>query len=204
MTRARAALRRLRRDERGYSLIELLCTMVILSVVLGALTNVFVTGSKAELDTNKRFQAQQNARGALDRIRTDLHCAGDPTGATAPVTIGTIAALGDKIQIYEPNCSSQSQNQGQSTITWCVIQKAGFTPARYTLYRQPGTSCAANTGTFVADFLNKNGGVFSYSAAPAGQLQRVTVDFPVQVASTGSQGIYELTDQIVLRNSARS
>jgi prepilin-type N-terminal cleavage/methylation domain-containing protein len=193
VTVARRLLRRLGGEERGYSLIELLATMVILSVVLGALTNIFVTGSHAELDMNKRFQAQQGARLALDRIRTDIHCA-------ASVTIGTIAALGDQVQISEPNCSAA--NGGQSTVTWCVLAKTGYTPTRYTLYRENGTACDATNGSLIADFLNKNGGVFSYSAAPAGQLQRVTVDFPVEVSTTG--GIYDLNDKIVLRNSTRS
>jgi prepilin-type N-terminal cleavage/methylation domain-containing protein len=190
---ARALLRRLRSDEGGYSLIELIATMAILGIVLGALTNVFVTGSHAELDMNKRFQAQQNARLALDRIRTDIHCA-------ASVTIGTIAVLGDQVQISEPNCSTA--NSGQTTVTWCVLTKTGYTPTRYTLYREAGTTCDATNGTMVADYLNKNGAIFSYTAAPAGQLQRVSVDFPVQLSATG--GVYELSDQIVLRNSARS
>jgi prepilin-type N-terminal cleavage/methylation domain-containing protein len=189
---ARAVVRRLR-EERGYTLVELVATMAILSIVLTALTNIFVTGSHAELDMNNRFQAQQNARLALDKIRTDIHCA-------ASVTIGTIAALGDQVQISEPNCAAS--NGGQSTVTWCALQKTGYTPTRYTLYRATGTTCNSSVGTPVADYLNKNGGVFSYSAAPSGQLQRIGVDFPVQVGKVG--GIYELTDQIVLRNSSRS
>ena len=192
MRQARRLLR-IRREEGGYSLVELLATMVILSIVLSALTNIFVTGSHAELDMNKRFQAQQSARLALDRIRTDIHCA-------ASVTIGTISSLGDQVQISEPNCAAA--NGGQTTVTWCVLQKTGYTPTRYTLYRENGTACDATNGLFIADFLKKNGGVFSYSAAPTGQLQRITVDFPVEVASTG--GTYDLNDKIVLRNSART
>ena len=193
MTVARKLLRRLGGEERGYSLIEMLATMVILTIVLTALTNIFVTGSHAELDMNKRFQAQQGARLALDRIRTDIHCA-------ASVTIGTVSALGDQVQISEPNCSAA--NGGQTTVTWCALVKTGYTPTRYTLYRETGTTCDAAGGTLIADYMNKNGGVFSYTAAPAGQLQRITVDFPVQVSNTG--GIYDLNDKVVLRNSARS
>jgi prepilin-type N-terminal cleavage/methylation domain-containing protein len=186
-------LLRIGSDEGGYSLVELLATMVILSIVLAALTNIFVTGSHAELDMNKRFQAQQNARLALDRIRTDIHCA-------ASVTIGTIAVLGDTVQISEPNCAAS--NGGQTTVTWCVLQKPSYSPTRYTLYRENGTTCDATNGLFIADFLKTNSNIFSYSAAPTGQLQRITVDFPVEVASTG--GTYDLNDKIVLRNSTRT
>jgi len=61
--------------EQGYSLIELLVTMVILVIVLGSLTTIFVSGTSAEASLNRRFQAQQNARMGLDRVRTDIHCA---------------------------------------------------------------------------------------------------------------------------------
>ena len=39
-----------------------------------ALVSLFTSGAKAELDMNRRFEAQQNARLALDRMRRELHC----------------------------------------------------------------------------------------------------------------------------------
>ena len=74
--------------EQGYSLIELLVTMVILSVVLASLTTVFLSGTNAEASLNRRFQAQQSARTGLDKIRGDIHCA---TAAQAQ-TINTFPA----------------------------------------------------------------------------------------------------------------
>ena len=85
----RRVLRRIMGGQHGYSLIELLVTMVILVIVLGSLTTVFVSGSSAEASLNRRFQAQQNARLGLDRIRTDIHCA---TAAQAQ-TINTYSGL---------------------------------------------------------------------------------------------------------------
>ena len=70
---------RLVRDERGYSMIELLTVMSIMGVVLGGLTTVFASGSKAELDMNRRFQAQSAGRVALDKLRKEIHCAGGST-----------------------------------------------------------------------------------------------------------------------------
>ena len=54
MSRVRRAVRR----EDGTSLIELVTVMLILGTILGALTTAFVQGSRAELDSNNRFQAQ--------------------------------------------------------------------------------------------------------------------------------------------------
>ena len=50
------------RDEGGYSLVEMLTVLSIMSVVLTGLVALFVQGSNAQLDTNRRFQAQQDAR----------------------------------------------------------------------------------------------------------------------------------------------
>jgi prepilin-type N-terminal cleavage/methylation domain-containing protein len=62
-------LRRLLRCERGFTLIELVQASAILSVVLTALTVLFVQATNAELRMNERFQAQQRARVAVDRMR---------------------------------------------------------------------------------------------------------------------------------------
>jgi len=59
--------------EAGYNLIEMLTVMVIMSVVFAGITTVFVAGSKAQNEQNRRFQAQLNTRIALDKIRKDIH-----------------------------------------------------------------------------------------------------------------------------------
>ena len=68
-------LLRLTRSESGHTLVELLAVMIIMGIVLTALTTLFVSGAKAELETNKRFQAQSQARIAVDRLRREIHCA---------------------------------------------------------------------------------------------------------------------------------
>jgi len=68
-------LLRVVRTEAGYSMTELLVVMVILGTVLAGLTTAFVGGSKAEVDLNRRVQAQIQAAGAFDRLRRDVHCA---------------------------------------------------------------------------------------------------------------------------------
>ena len=82
------------RGEAGYSMTELLVVMVILGTVLAGLTTAFVGGSKAEVDLNRRVQAQIQAASALDRLRRDVHCASSATISGATMTLSGCSASG--------------------------------------------------------------------------------------------------------------
>ncbi len=71
---AAAAGRRLA-AEGGYSLSELIIVLAILLIVVGALTQLFVSASTAQVDMTRRFEAQQDMRLALDKLRREIHCA---------------------------------------------------------------------------------------------------------------------------------
>ena len=156
-------VRRIMGGEKGYSLIEMLVTMVILVIVLGSLTTVFISGSSAEAGLNRRFQAQQNARMGLDRIRTDIHCA---TAAQAQ-TINTYPGL----KLAVANCSAATP-----TISWCAVL---VSTGRYALYRSPttgGTTCTSSDAArvLVADYLTTSA-AFTTATIQQYTLQRVDV-----------------------------
>jgi prepilin-type N-terminal cleavage/methylation domain-containing protein len=180
--------------EQGYSLIELLVTMVILVIVLGSLTTIFVSGTSAEASLNRRFQAQQNARMGLDRIRSDVHCA---TAAQAQ-TINTYPG----VKLAVVNCYALTP-----TISWCVVLVTS-SPARYALYRSPTTGATTCTSSdaakvMVADYLTSSS-VFTTAAIPLYTLQRVGIDLKVSANTQSSTAeVYELTDSVVARNSTR-
>ena len=185
---------RLAGGEQGYTLIELLVTMVILSTVLAGLTTVFVSGSNAEAQLNRRFQAQQSARMGLDRMRSDIHCA----SAAQAQTINTYPGL----KLAVGNCYSATP-----TISWCAVLVTS-TPPRYALYRSTATGATTCTSTdtgklLIADYLTTSS-AFSTAAIPQYTLQRVGVDVKVSVNPTTSTAeVYELTDSIVARNATR-
>ncbi len=60
-------------DDGGYTLIELLVVMALLSVVVGGIVTLFASGLNSEADQNRRFQAQQDGRLALDKLRREVH-----------------------------------------------------------------------------------------------------------------------------------
>jgi len=185
---------RLAGGEQGYTLIELLVTMVILSTVLAGLTTVFVSGSNAEAQLNRRFQAQQSARMGLDRMRSDIHCA----SAAQAQTINTYPGL----KLAVGNCYSATP-----TISWCAVLVTS-TPPRYALYRSTATGATTCTSTdtgklLIADYLTTSS-AFTTATIPQYTLQRVGVDVKVSVNPTTSTAeAYELTDSIVARNATR-
>ena len=176
-------------NERGYTMVEMLVVMSILGIVIAGLTSVFVSGGRAELDLNRRFQSHQEARLALDKIKVVLHCA---SSAEVDATAGYL-------KIAEDNCSS-------THVTYCALTDP-LMSSRYALYRTTNvtsTRCTASDTNMVkiADYLTRNTGLWTFNA-PDGLLELVQVDFPISVNPNGTRDVYELKDAVVARNSVR-
>ena len=184
MTRAQRVRERLA-AEGGYSMFELLTVMVILAVVMGAITTMLVTGSNAEIDMNNRFQAQTNARLALDKVRREAHCASLVTTSVATTVTLTMPS----------QCPSAL---GQTYVTWCT-QASG---SSYELWRYQGTACSG-TGRREAEYLTLSG-IFTYSAQSPTSLARLSITLPVNLTPSKPERVYTLNDDIVLRNSTRA
>ena len=118
-------------------------------------TEVFVQASNAEVDANRRVQAQLQAMAAFDRLRRDVHCAGSATAGGGTITLSGCAA-GD--------------------VTWCVVGSG----TRYALYRQLGSTCDSS-GRFYADYLT-SASPFAYTPPVAAtSLAKVRADITVNV-----------------------
>jgi type II secretory pathway pseudopilin PulG len=171
------------RGEAGDSLVEMLTVMVIMSVVFAGITDIFVAGSKAQAEQDRRFQAQLNTRLALDKIRRDIHCASDVSPyATSSITLKLPSGCG-------------------GDVSWCTVAVSGYTN-RYRLYRQVGSSCGAS-GQRISDYLT-SANAFPTFAHTVGCrcLASLAVDFVVSVKGS-TIGAYELGDTVFLRNSTR-
>jgi prepilin-type N-terminal cleavage/methylation domain-containing protein len=171
------------RDAGGYTLVEMVTVMAIMSVVMTGVTTLFVQGSNAEVDMNGRFQAQQAARLAFDKIRREAHCA-----SAVALTGSTKATM-----TLPSGCGT--------TISWCTVA-VGASGSRYALYRQSGASCGTS-GLKWADYLT-TGNVFTSTAQSTQSLAKLTVDLPVNLKPAKAFETYELKGDIALRNSART
>lgn len=187
----------IRPAEDGYSLVELIVVMAILGVVLSGLTTVFVGGSTAEAQLNHRFQAQQEARAGLDRIRTDIHCA----SSAQALAINTYPAL----RLNVTSCNSATTYD-----YWCTISSS-TTPARYQVWLTSSTVAPTTSTCTSADASRVlvannlvSSAAFTTDATPQNGLQTVAVDFKVSANGTdNTKDLYELTDSIVARNATR-
>ena len=183
----RSLLERLRHEESGFTLIELVTVLGMLVIVMTCLSYAMIAAHKAEEDMNRRFASQINARIALGQLRREIHCA----TAVTPAPIGTTSTI---TMVLGPRCPTAP---GGITVTWCTVGSG----TRHALYRQTGLTCGAS-GRKVADYLT-SGAIFSYTLQLPTSLAYVSVSLPVNTNPASGRPDYRLTDDIVLRNSVR-
>jgi Tfp pilus assembly protein PilW len=160
-------------------------TIAIMGIVLQGLTTIFVSGSKAELDLNQRFQAQDAGRLALDKIRTEVHCATTATSTGATLTL---------------TMPSGCRTASNTTVTWCTSQ-VGSSTTRYALYRYQGSGTCTG-GVKWVDYLTQ-AAAFTFTQQSSASLAKVHAYLPINLAPTKKR-TYALQDDIYLRNSMRT
>jgi prepilin-type N-terminal cleavage/methylation domain-containing protein len=212
-------------DERGFTLPELLITMAILLIVVGSLASVLVSATSSEVDAGTRFQAQGQARAALDELRRDLHGASCVTQ-----TNGSALTAGTAYAAITATYSSTISTSGCPTtvtqyVTWCTTTTGSLVSGDFALYRVTSTSTrptCTSTGTVKwADYLQPTAGLTptgSYPFCvpdtthacggvlkPATSLPMLHVTMPVNLTGpTATIDGYNLVDDIALRNGVRS
>ena len=175
------------RGQAGYSMLELLMVMVILGTVIGAVTTLFVQASNAEFDMNRRFQAQQAARLAIDRMRREIHCASaiTPTGASSSISVTMPAGC---------------PLSGGTTVTYDMNQIVAG--QRYTLRRKVETPIAGPP-VVLADYSTLQN-AFNYTAPVLGvSLGKLTVTLPINTKPSQPGKQWKLVADMVLRNTTR-
>lgn len=201
-------LRRLR-DERGYSLIELIMVCTLLSIVLGAVVIIMVNGSRVQVDLNARFQAQSSARVALTEFRSDAHnaCTATVPAGQASVTFSIPLLDRSTTPATQPvpttQCGGATGNNLKKVI-WCVLAMP-TNAAKFALYRSTTSTCTTASKTEADNMVNTLTGFTTwFSAQPttiAYQNRRViSIDIPVTLKSGVNGKAFDLKQWITLRN----
>lgn len=179
MTRVRHLLR-LGRAEQGYTMIELLISMAILGTITSAVTVLFLQASTAEVDMNRRFKAQQDARVAVDRMRREIHCAKaiSPAGVSASITVTVAGVCPTAVGGVDTN------------HTYDVVSSDG----RFKLRRD---------NIVLADYVAEQN-AFNYTAPVTGtSLGKLQVTLPINITPADKGKEWRLVADIVLRNTTR-
>ncbi len=180
--------RALLRAEDGFTLPELITSMGILLTVMTGFTALLVSTTTAEVDMNRRFQAQTEAHLAFTKIRREVHCASAAVTAAGPPARATLT--------MPSTCPTSG---GNTSISWCTVANG---TGRYGLWRYVGSACSGS-GVKVADYLTA-GNAFTYYAPSTTSLAKLGVDLPVNLTPAHALRVFRLQDDIVLRNSTRS
>lgn len=176
---------------------ELLTTMAILGIVLTAIVGVSVSGLRATTDLNQRFQAQQDGRLALVKMRNDVETSCSASVVKLNGSTVSAGTAGDTVTLDDSCITNGAQ------VTWCVTGSS----APYKLYRQVGATCAASTGVLQAQNLTTKADFTS--VITTGYHPQLTVNLPLNanlranVAGT-NQDLYTLNDTMMLRNAGIS
>jgi type II secretory pathway pseudopilin PulG len=180
-----------RDGEAGYGLVELIAVTTMFLLLVTALTALFASGARAELDLNRRFEAQQAARLALDKMRRELHCSNGITGTDdLPLPSSPVAAVKVLLPSHCPTAGG---------VTTTVVYDTALVSAnRWELRRTKAGGAAVR----IADRLT-NDDVFTYFAASATSRAKLHVDLPVNVNPNEGWKQWRLVDDIVLRNTLR-
>jgi prepilin-type N-terminal cleavage/methylation domain-containing protein len=184
--------------EDGMTLPELLTTMAILGVVITGILGASISGLHATTDLNERFQAQQDGRLALAKLRSDVETS--CSAAAVKLNGSSVAAgtAGDTVTL-DDTCIA-----GGTQVTWCATSANGSAP--FTLYRQVGATCAAATGVMEAQDLTSK--TAFTSVITTGYHPQLTVNLPIDAnlrpGRPAGEDLYTLNDTMMLRNTAVS
>ncbi|HEY8107921.1 MAG TPA: prepilin-type N-terminal cleavage/methylation domain-containing protein [Gaiellaceae bacterium] len=194
VARIRARLAR----EDGMTLPELLTTMAILGIVMTAILGVSVSGLHATTDLNQRFQAQQDGRVALTKMRNDVETACSASTVKLNGALVAAGTAGDTVTL-DDSCVTGGQQ-----VTWCATSSNGSAP--FTLYRRVGATCTASTGVKEAQNLTTKADFTS--VITTGYHPQLTVNLPLDAnlkpGRAANQDLYTLNDTMMLRNAAVS
>ena len=165
----------------GYTMLELLMVLAILGTITGAITTLFIQATNAEFEMNRRFQAQQTARVAIDKMRREVHCASviTPTGVSSSILV-TLPA--------------QCPSSGGSQVNVTYDMNQVVAGQRYQLRRN---------SVVLADFSTLQN-AFNYTAPVTDvSLGKLTVTLPINTKPSQPNKQWKLVADMVLRNTTR-
>lgn len=190
-----------RRDEAGFTAVELVITSLLLSIITAAVLSVLVSQTKAERRTSAVVNSQEDVRVALTTIVRDLRSA-DPMLSPATVDAGA----------YQVDLQLNDKNGNLVTIRW-TLDKVNQQLLRQTLSAPGGTVTGTTyrlsrihngdgTGTPVFTYFNSLGAQMTASNSTANDLANCSIRVHISLTADTNPGPapFTLESDAELRN----
>ncbi len=216
-----AVKRRLLRDERGFTLVEVLVTMMLMLVVLSALYSIFDTSLRVFSRGNNEVEAAENARLGLEKMEREIRAAYPYDKGNRVLPAGADSSLFETGMWTANEIKFGNDLDGNmaiecppppgvcETISYRVYDTGG---SRYALGRansaagtlQPVVEyvdyvSATNTGLKFRYF-QRNGTTEVLPGGTEANIGMVRVELRIRVTSGPQDGTQTLTTDVALRN----
>lgn len=207
----------------GFSLIEMLIVVAVLSVVLGAIFNTILDGMKKYRLEENRVNTTQESREFLDQIVRDLHSSGypglkmyNPAALPAPalnnstVAAGLVAVSATDLW-FEGDIDDTGQVQSiRYTLQALPDGNCPCTMMRSAVLKVQGTAPSAqnvNYNTQLQNVINSTGGAAPYAIDGTTPFNGVQVNNDVLYATFKQPAVFSFFDQngnpVVVPNDLR-
>ena len=137
-------MRRILRNQRGFTLTELLVVTAVLAIVLGAVILIQQKGQEAYIMGSNRVETQQNARVALDLMTRELRSATAITAIPSGTDMTFTDQNGTAVQYQLGSGNLTRTTGGVATILIGGVQSLAFT---YFSAYNGQTNTGTSTGT---------------------------------------------------------
>jgi len=137
-------MRRLLRDQRGFTLTELLVVTAVLAVVLGAVILIQQKGQEAYVMGSNRVETQQNARVALELMTRELRSATAVTAISSSTDLTFTDQNGVSVQYQLASGNLTRKASGSTETLIGGVQSLAF--SYYSAYNGQ-TNTGTTTGT---------------------------------------------------------
>jgi prepilin-type N-terminal cleavage/methylation domain-containing protein len=166
--------------ESGFSLVELIITMVVMGIVMGGLADIFISGQRASADATARVTSQQSVRVAFDRLEFDTRC------AQTAALLSKVGSNGGGVHLnMQTTCAHASGD-----VTWCYSSG--------TLVRYVASTCSGTAQTYITSVTSAT--PFSCYSPVSGSTPQLKVTLTVNTTNRNSDKTVA-TDYITMRNA---
>jgi prepilin-type N-terminal cleavage/methylation domain-containing protein len=188
-------------SDAGFTLTELLVTLILMGVVMGAIMSSFAGAFVGETRAIAEATNEENARLALQRLRMDIHCAKDESQSPGVTSQGGYYIILTEIKDTSnlPICRKISLPTSSNWVSWCTIQVSA---TRWQLFRDDVQNCTGTGATFMVDYIVQPN-IWTVPTCVSGWQLSVGVSLITNQFPGNTQYQYSLSDSIGMRNARR-